>query len=74
MSYYLIGVIFLTLATIKVIKVAQVNFPIGMVDGLPCGAQLMAGNFRDYLLTQAVHQFQQATDFHCHHASAQGVD
>jgi len=51
-----------------------ISFPIGMVDGLPCGAQLMAGNFRDYLLTQAVHQFQQATDFHCHHASAQGVD
>lgn len=50
-----------------------VSFPIGMIDHLPFGAQLMAGNFHDYLLTQAVHQFQQHTDFHRHHAPTKGI-
>ena len=51
-----------------------ISFPIGKVKGLPFGAQLMTSNFRDYLLTQAVHQFQQKTNFHCNLALDFKVD
>ncbi|WP_119343948.1 Asp-tRNA(Asn)/Glu-tRNA(Gln) amidotransferase subunit GatA [Facilibium subflavum] len=48
-----------------------IAFPIGQLDNLPFGAQLMANNFQDYLLTQAVHHFQQHTDFHLYDSDKQ---
>ena len=44
----------------------SISFPIGKIDNLPFGAQLIANNFNDYLLTQTVQQFQQKTNFHYH--------
>ena len=41
-----------------------ISFPIGTIDRMPFGAQLMANNFNDHLLLQAVCAFQKATDFH----------
>lgn len=49
-----------------------ISFPIGLINGLPFGAQLVTSNFHDYLLTQTIHQFQQLTEFHCRKNVYQG--
>ncbi|WP_100550779.1 Asp-tRNA(Asn)/Glu-tRNA(Gln) amidotransferase subunit GatA [Caedibacter taeniospiralis] len=41
-----------------------ISFPIGMIDHLPFGAQLMSKNFKDHVLLQAVSEFQRKTNFH----------
>ncbi|MFZ9035786.1 MAG: Asp-tRNA(Asn)/Glu-tRNA(Gln) amidotransferase subunit GatA [Francisellaceae bacterium] len=41
-----------------------VSFPIGFIDELPFGGQLMAKPFEDHKLIQAVAHFQQHSDWH----------
>lgn len=44
-----------------------ITFPVGFDNlGLPIGMQLMGPHFREDLLFQAAHVFQQATDWHTH--------
>ncbi|WP_116964571.1 Asp-tRNA(Asn)/Glu-tRNA(Gln) amidotransferase subunit GatA [Fastidiosibacter lacustris] len=50
-----------------------ISFPIGKIDNLPFGAQLMANNFNDHLLLQVVSTFQQVTNFHQPQPLLQGV-
>lgn len=41
-----------------------ISFPIGKINDLPFGAQLLTNNFQDHLLLQAVCEFQSETYFH----------
>ncbi|WP_440616605.1 Asp-tRNA(Asn)/Glu-tRNA(Gln) amidotransferase subunit GatA [Cysteiniphilum sp. 6C5] len=50
-----------------------ISFPIGNIEHLPFGAQLMTNNFQDHLLLQAVCAFQRETDFHLPQQLLQGV-
>jgi aspartyl-tRNA(Asn)/glutamyl-tRNA(Gln) amidotransferase subunit A len=41
------------------------TFPVGFDgDGLPVGMQLMGPHFREEILFQAAHAYQQVTDWH----------
>lgn len=40
--------------------------PCGLVDGLPVGLQLVGNYFDESRLLNIAHQYQQATDWHCH--------
>ena len=47
--------------------VPGITFPVGFDNqGLPIGMQLMGSHFREELLFQAAHAYQQATDWHTH--------
>ena len=50
-----------------------ISFPIGQIGHMPFGAQLMANNFQDHLLLQAVCAFQRQTEFHLPQQLLQGV-
>lgn len=50
-----------------------ISFPIGYIDHLPYGGQLMTNNFQDHLLLQTVCAFQQETAFHHPQQLLQGV-
>ena len=41
-----------------------ISFPAGIADGLPLGAQLIGEHFGEARLLNAVHQYQQATNWH----------
>lgn len=41
-----------------------ISFPVGFEQGLPVGAQLIGGAFKEAQLLQVVHQYQQATQWH----------
>lgn len=41
-----------------------ISFPVGFDQGLPVGAQLIGGAFKEAQLLQVVHQFQQQTQWH----------
>jgi aspartyl-tRNA(Asn)/glutamyl-tRNA(Gln) amidotransferase subunit A len=43
-----------------------INFPGGLVDGLPIGIQLIGPAFSEERLLQAVHHYQQTTEWHRH--------
>ncbi|GGF89632.1 MULTISPECIES: Asp-tRNA(Asn)/Glu-tRNA(Gln) amidotransferase subunit GatA [Cysteiniphilum] len=51
-----------------------ISFPIGQIEHMPFGAQLMANNFQDHLLLQAVCAFQRQTAFHLPQQLLQGVN
>lgn len=40
------------------------SFPVGFLDGLPVGAQLIGNDFAEAKLLNAAHQYQQVTDWH----------
>jgi len=47
--------------------VPGISFPVGFDgQGLPIGLQLIAPSFREELLLQTAHAYQQATDWHTH--------
>ena len=48
----------------NLIGAPAISFPIGFVERMPYGAQLMGARFQDHKLLTAVHQFQSKTDFH----------
>lgn len=50
-----------------------ISFPVGQIAHMPFGAQLMANNFQDHLLLQAVCAFQRQTEFHLPQQLLQGV-
>lgn len=41
-----------------------ISFPVGFEQGLPVGAQLIGGAFKESQLLQVVHQYQQVTQWH----------
>lgn len=41
-----------------------ISFPVGFEQGLPVGAQLIGGAFKEAQLLQVVHQYQQQTQWH----------
>ncbi|WP_119329158.1 Asp-tRNA(Asn)/Glu-tRNA(Gln) amidotransferase subunit GatA [Cysteiniphilum halobium] len=51
-----------------------ISFPIGHIEHLPFGAQLMANNFKDHVLLQAACTFQRETAFHLPQQLLVGVD
>jgi len=49
--------------------VPGVSFPVGFDDlGLPIGMQLMGPHFREDVILEAAHLYQQVTDWHRHQA------
>lgn len=54
--------------------VPGIAFPVGFDDrGLPIGMQLMAPHFREELLFQAAHAYQQVTDWHARQPGLDGT-
>jgi aspartyl-tRNA(Asn)/glutamyl-tRNA(Gln) amidotransferase subunit A len=41
-----------------------ISVPAGFIDGLPIGAQLIAPDFKEGLLLNIAHQYQQNSDWH----------
>lgn len=49
-----------------------ISFPVGFANGLPVGAQLIGGAFKEAQLLQMAHQYQQHTDWHKQAPTLQG--
>ncbi len=47
--------------------IPALSIPCGFTDGLPVGLQLMANRFREDVLIQAGHAYEQATEWHLRH-------